>query len=291
MTDHLLREYVNLLVEKIRTKKGQKGLMGEKFNLNKFKTFDNIHVMLEYAKKFLGILGTGSSRQAFTLSSKYVLKIALNDKGLSQNEAELDVFTNPTSKKVVAKIFGTDPEYRWLISEGVKPLSDESEFENLTGVPWKAFDVEVLASYIKGVKKLEKNTPDFFKAVIITAQNNSLMPGDLAEISHWGKTADGRCVLLDSGFTREVWKSHYSKSSNPVDPKTAASGDLTKNHEPGKGTAGKPQRDDGLSHEDLGTAKTAAAPDPLAKTSAAKTAQKRPQRPQEVEKDTDKTKR
>ena len=36
------------------------------------------------------------------------------------------------------------------------------------------------------------------------------MAGDLKEIDHWGKTPDGRCVLLDYGFTQDVFKSHYS---------------------------------------------------------------------------------
>jgi hypothetical protein len=43
----------------------------------------------------------------------------------------------------------------------------------------------------------------------MTKQGN-LLPADIDSINHWGKTPDGRCVLLDYGYTEDVHKSHYS---------------------------------------------------------------------------------
>jgi len=31
----------------------------------------------------------------------------------------------------------------------------------------------------------------------------NLMPGDLWELKHWALTADGRLVIIDTGFTRD----------------------------------------------------------------------------------------
>jgi hypothetical protein len=238
MTGVLLQEYVSLLIEKIRTQKGQKGPLGEKFDLKHFKSLDNINTMLEYAKAFLQPLGEGSSRKAFLLSSKYALKIAINKKGLAQNEQELDVFTNPKSKPVVAKIYDAGSEHQWVISDLVKPLAAENagkrEFEEHTGIQWADFEAD-LTDF---VKKKNEITPEdielmgghkavaFIQAVVATARASNLLVGDLKEPSHWGKTPDGRLVLLDYGFSEDVWSQHYSKSQNVV-PKTGKSTDKT----------------------------------------------------------------
>lgn len=218
----LLREWISLIVEKIRTDKGGKGKFGDKFNLNKFKTLDGIHIMLEYAGSFLELLGEGSSRKAFLLSGKYVLKIALNEKGIAQNQAELDVFTNPQSQQVVAKVYAYDPKYQWLISDLVKPIDNVEEFQQLSGTDWRTFCDDVN----RGMRNqsVEPNDSKFVKAVVNTALKNNMLRGDIVQqnhsisptddvLGHWGKTPNGRLVLLDYGFTHEVWAAHYSKNT------------------------------------------------------------------------------
>lgn len=218
MKTDLLREWISLMIEKIRTKKGEKSVFGDKFNLNKFKTLDSIHIMLEYADKFLSVMGQGSSRKAYLLSGKYVLKVALNEKGISQNQAELDVFTNPQSQSVVAKVYSYDPKFQWLISDLVKPITNVDEFEQLSGIDWRSFcDMVNNGIYNKNVKPKD---PSFVKAVVNTALKNNMLRGDIVQqdhsrapnedvLGHWGKTPDGRLVLLDYGFTHEVWAAHY----------------------------------------------------------------------------------
>jgi len=178
--------------------------------------------MVQYAVEFLETLGKGSSRRAFLLSSKYALKIAINEKGIAQNEAELDVFTNPKSRAIVAKVYDADQEgNKWLISDLVKPLDSEEEFEQLTGVKWYLFSEQIRSHMQNRGADAQKLNP-WVQAVIATARQNNLMHGDLRELSHWGKTPDGRCVLLDYGFNESVFQSHYSKTPKPQD-KTATS--------------------------------------------------------------------
>jgi hypothetical protein len=227
MSVTLLREFVALVVEKVRTKKGVDSKFGDRFDLKKFKELPSSEVMLQYASLFLDKLGKGSSRMAFTLSSKHALKIALNAKGIAQNETELDVFTNPKSKKVVAKIYGADDEFRWLISDLVKPVNNSDEFAELAGVRWPEF-VNCMIDYVKHHDPMPDNIDEFVAAVVVTAKQNDLLIGDLVEVNHWGKTPDGRIVLLDYGFTHEVWSSHYSDSGTPQG-KTAASDTPTMN--------------------------------------------------------------
>lgn len=201
-----------MIVERIRTKKGASGHFGTKFDLKKFKSLDGIQIMNSYAQQLLEKMGQGSSRAAYLLSSKYVLKIAINNKGLAQNEAEVDVFTNPKSKPVVAKVYASDDEFRWLISDLVNPLKNGDEFTKLTGVDFEEF-MDQLNRTIKG-GELPSDAPELLKATLATARQNKLMFGDLEEPGHWGKTPDGRIVLLDYGFTGEVWEKHYTDSND-----------------------------------------------------------------------------
>lgn len=258
MSVGLLREYVALVMEKIRTKKGQKGLMGEKFDLKRFKSLPDERAMLAYASKFLDKLGQGSSRAAFLLSGKYALKIALNDKGLAQNDAELEVFTNPKSKPIVAKVYGADENNRWLISDLVRPLKTPDEFASLTGTDWDDF-VETINDHLGKEGHSNMAADEFTSTVIVNAKNNALKVGDIEELSHWGKTPDGRAVLLDYGFTESVWQQHYR--SNKV-PQAKSAGPEDKTAAPGKVTPTNKNKVDpyGKTGHDIGRDKTVAVP-------------------------------
>jgi hypothetical protein len=89
------------------------------------------HPEIEYAKSVLPKIGEGSSRITFALSGGKVLKIAKNQAGLGQNETEVSVYTNSRNTQFITKIFDFAPDYKWIISELVKPIS-EDKFEQLT---------------------------------------------------------------------------------------------------------------------------------------------------------------
>ena len=169
-------------------------------------------------------LGCGSSRCVYLISSKWVLKVAQNRKGYAQNEAELDVVTNPKSKPIFAKIQDAAPDYSWLLSELVRPLKGSQEFEQLTGIDW--YDAEqVMGGFEADMKRMVKKYRgsvkrlEFIKALTALMGLHNLLSGDTASIDHWGKTADGRVVILDYGFTGAVHQQHYAakarQSSEP----------------------------------------------------------------------------
>ena len=123
-----------------------------------------------------------------------------------------------------------------MASSLVRPVKSPEEFEQLSGQDWEDF-----VKYVGPAIKEPERVPDshkWFKAVAVTAQENHLLRGDLEELDHWGKTPDGRCVLLDYGFTHEVWESHYSqKTPEPKSQdKTGVGGDHTGTG--GRGLAG-----------------------------------------------------
>lgn len=219
----LLKEYVRLLTEKIRS---QKSASGKKFELPRFKSLEDVNMMNRYAESFLDKLGQGSSRAAYQLTSRYVLKIAINDKGIAQNEAELDVYTNPQTKSITSKIHSADQQHRWVIADVVRPFKNAVDFEKTTGSKWPNFVTTVRTAVKNG--KLAQDAPDFIKAVVATVRNNKLGIGDIINVEHWGKTPDGRTVLLDYGFTEDVWSKHYANDKESgVQAKSASPDDAT----------------------------------------------------------------
>jgi hypothetical protein len=190
------------------------------FKWSEFKSQGDIYDALEYCRtQNLPYLGQGSSRIVFALpNTKYVLKLARNSRGIAQNEAEVDLFTDPKTKLIVAQIYDFDSEFKWLISETVKPFrhgSSDNEFEDLTNMK---FDDFYNIEYIKDDKNNEikvynsyphLKTNIFFQTAKHLYLNSTLMAGDFFILSHWGKTADGRVVILDYGFTKDVMHKHY----------------------------------------------------------------------------------
>lgn len=207
---------------------------------------------LMYARTHLKQLGRGGSRFVFLLSNRFVLKLASTSEfdyafGKSQNQNEVDVFTNPKVAPIITKVYQAGPKYNWIVSELVRPLKDKEEFESLAGVPFGVFtdilstlEFTKISSVSDGVAEIKdsidgyKKDLDLIKSLeperqkeareetmtligryqamlenlnypIVLATLNLMSEGkvvaaDLRRIEHWGKTADGRVVVLDYGY-------------------------------------------------------------------------------------------
>lgn len=206
---NLLKEYVGLMLEKIRSKD---------FNLALFKHLTEPVDIFGYAQSRLEEMGRGSARIVFALTSHRILKIAKNNKGLGQNEAEVNVYTNPKTKSIVSKIYDYDPDYLWIISELVKPFTekDTTPIEKILGLgeqsmTWESFIQLVVHGKFKDIEEYGAGHQlEFAKALHALAKENQLIMGDLEKGDSWGVASDGRLVLIDYGFTEDVYSNHYA---------------------------------------------------------------------------------
>ncbi len=200
----------------------------KKFNLAEFKNLKTTAEMVEYAYDRLEPVGSGSSRKVFILTSRKALKIAASsmmrdDKaGIAQNKEEVRFFENPSVRPVVAAVFDHDPEFRWIVSELVRPIEEESEFKSLTDCDWDQIvnaisvmqypdvDLDVLRSELSNYEEQSGTITDEMMQTLLDLEGAGLGSSDLKVLDHWGKTTMGRVVLLDSGFSTEVQEEFYS---------------------------------------------------------------------------------
>jgi predicted nucleotidyltransferase len=189
---------------------------------------------LEYALQRARRLGGGSSRVAFVIPDngrETVLKIAKNNKGTAQNEAEVDILADGYTGKldIVIPIVDYDkknPQPTWIQTELAKKVSQQKlskllHSEKLNyGISHFVYAVHnVLGNrkaYMPDLNKIKQDLitsghteqdieifMGYVDEVATLVNSSSLLVDDLGTASNWGEY-NGRPVIIDLGFTEAV---------------------------------------------------------------------------------------
>jgi len=145
-------------------------------------------IMQNIRRGYYRYIGAGSSRQVFDLRNGYVIKVAINRAGISQNQSEYRISWDDKSD-LFAKVIRASTDFRFLIMEKADKIYNISEV-------WDYFNVK---------SKSELFNLEELKNIL---EENNLLVGDLDRESNWG-IIKGKPVIIDYGFTREVCKRHY----------------------------------------------------------------------------------
>ena len=202
--------------------------MGDMFSFDELKNIASFKGRYDYCVRTLGpTQGRGSSRVIFQLSDDKVLKLALNQKGIAQNEAECD--WGVQQYDVVPEIFNesdTD-NYYFLVSEYVLPAKEE-DFEHVFGFDFTTF-CQCLAAFYKCYnphnycrvsamdnKSLEYllDNSDDLNSFYSYMTDYRVPIGDMLRIQNYGMTnrsGQPQIVLLDSGLNDDVWNNYYKR--------------------------------------------------------------------------------
>ena len=185
-----------------------------------------------YLNEYLGKpIGRGSSRYVYQIDDNTVLKLAINAKGLAQNEREYSILRDQYSSIVPNVYNGSDDtNYEWIITDFVLPAS-KNDFKALVGVPFETIqrycvwaDTIIHPERDRGNYK-SKMRHEFY----IDNENNEelielvsaiddligsydIEPGDLSKLNSWGiKNYNGQAglVVLDTGLSADVYKQYY----------------------------------------------------------------------------------
>jgi hypothetical protein len=174
---------------------------------------------IKCAEKYLSHLSSGSSRIVFKSPSGSVIKLAKNEKGIAQNKEEVNISKHCKSKYINPII--SHSKNFFFIETHLLPKINEKDFEQMTGVPFNDFG-NAMRFTMKNLSHNNKKEPenfskisasDIYKNIIAIAKKFSLMGGDLARISSFGKK-DNHPVLLDTGLTKNVFEKFYDSSSS-----------------------------------------------------------------------------
>lgn len=134
-------------------------------------------------------LGIGSSRIVYDLNDGFVVKIAKNIRGNSQNEAEYKTYLIHKSS-LFAEIIAVSEDYRFLIMPKAKKIKKISS---------------VLKYYnVNSIKALFKKD----KLIISDIHDNDLSRNDLYRISSWG-FINNVPLIIDYGLTHSIFKKYY----------------------------------------------------------------------------------
>ena len=197
----------------------------QSFNMETFKSLRNHAERNRYAAEHLQKIAAGSSRIVYKIDDEKVLKLAKNDKGIAQNETEIQWGNDYYFGSILARTFDSDDNGLWVEMELARKVT-KSEFKKLTG-----FDISDVETYLRNWKeemrgkrgmfvmdpqlKERMDEDEFIKEVIDFSHSANIEIGDFGRTSSYGIVKrDGHEVLVitDYGLTKDVYATHYDKS-------------------------------------------------------------------------------
>lgn len=145
-------------------------------------------IMFNIQRGYYRYIGSGSSRDVFDLGNGYVVKVAKNRAGIAQNESEYNISYYDNSG-LFAEVAKVSKNFNFLIMKKASKIYNFSEV-------LRHFNVRDKRELLH-LKELQNIKGDY-----------NLLLADLERKSSWGMI-NGRAVIIDYGFTREVRQRYY----------------------------------------------------------------------------------
>lgn len=171
---------------------------------------------IKFAKKRWKMLGEGSSRAAFQINDRLIIKVAFNERGLAQCLTEM----KPTAQvSCTLPIIQADAEGKWIIMPNTDPLTKE-DFKKMVGFGFGPFMNAIYYKFNnesrkwtepRAYKDIQKNK--LFIEVAELVFNNDTQIGDLDKIGSW-RQYKGRPVIADYGLNRATFDNLYDKEDS-----------------------------------------------------------------------------
>lgn len=175
------------------------------FNFEKFKTFTLIE-KLDFLDDEFCFLGKGSARSVYKLSNNFAIKVAINSKGIRQNEIEKTISKDKRAKNIIAKVVLSEKDNKFNIVECAKQFINEEDFKEKMNIEWDLFSLLITEEReLKYVNNLNLRNLILNTRQLIDDYN--LNQFDISSLEHWGLTKKNNCVLLDYGLDNTLFHS------------------------------------------------------------------------------------
>jgi hypothetical protein len=195
------------------------------FNMDEFKKLTSFRKRLNYCNKNLQRIGSGSSRAVYKIDEEKVLKLAMNRKGLAQNEHEITMAQYYDIQDIITKMFDCDENtHMWVEMELAKKLTN-SDFERIVGFKFNDYVAAIHNYYLDSVKnqnygflKIDKDLVqdmwenEFIYQIFNFIGSYEVPSGDLEKLNTYGiVNRDGHetIIIVDYGLNNEILKKFY----------------------------------------------------------------------------------
>jgi len=219
MTRNLVKKYLNVhLLENLLDEDYPTNWNAEEFS--KLSTFSQ---RKQYCDTHLQKISSGTGRIVYKIDDQKVLKLAKNQKGVAQTEAEIDLGKVSYFSHMLAEIFHYDKNNLWVEMELARKVTPNA-FKKIVGVDINLFRMYLInwdkerynqrRVFAISPEELENiNKSEFCEDVRQFVNDSGIGVGDLGKLSTWGLvTREGyeSLVLIDYGLTSAVYDSYYS---------------------------------------------------------------------------------
>jgi len=191
------------------------------WNIEEFKNLKSFNKRIKYCEQNLQRISSGTSRIVYKIDETKVLKLAKNEKGIAQNNTEINFSEDYLWDMVVAKLFDHDEDGLWVEMELARKVTT-SIWNNIVGIPIDIFrDGTRFMEQQKGKTLYRLKEPermeelyenDFTSTILDLIANYDVGSGDFGKLSTYGLVnRDGKdeIVIIDYGLTNEVYNSYY----------------------------------------------------------------------------------
>lgn len=199
--------------------------MEHSFSLDELNLISSFAGRKRYCQQHFKKIASGSSRSVFDMGDNRVLKLAINSKGLAQNEIESDAMLHHDYGHILTRVHDSYDNL-WLIADKAEKVN-AARFRELSGGV-SAQDLHNICLHLDSyklrrghvdiqdheVELLEAN--ETFNDMYNMANDYSLLAGDWRRISSWGEV-DGELVISDYGLSLDVFNEFYRKQKKTRD--------------------------------------------------------------------------
>lgn len=153
-------------------------------------------------------IGSGSSRNVYAISPTICLKVAKNDLGLKQNEAEVQAHEKAKDCTIITRIFYFDLGYQWILCERVYHSATQADLQEIYG----GDSTQIVAWAEAGLtsQPFYQYDPKAFRSLraLIKSGCDAL---DLYSLKNWGivkRRGELYPVILDYGLTPAIFSEY-----------------------------------------------------------------------------------
>lgn len=200
--------------------------MKDTFSLEELSSLNSYSKRVQYCKSQLGMpIGNGSSRMVFQIDDEKCLKLAKNEKGIAQNEEESQYYLQTYG--IMPKVFETDNDSKWIVSEYVLPAKAQ-DFQHCLGMSFQKFCEVVKAFYLSYARRTPYLSSSISYDELVEIVENSewlaslesymgdyqLPFGDLTRLANFGlvqRDGEPEIVILDSGLSQDIYDRYYRR--------------------------------------------------------------------------------